>query len=182
MSDTLKKRGMPTICSKLVCQILSKIGNTVWIVEHPPNFPKEIMVICALVSSCSLNGKQIISFCASMNTHNSQFYSEVLMEDTKTSSKVIQRISMLVHNALKAYRGANGYYPQSLIYFREGLDDQGIQEVLDGEIGSINSMVRDVCQIENKMTVITVMKSMSLRYFWKRDNNYSNPPSGTVVD
>ena len=55
---------------------------------------------------------------------------------------------------------------------------------MDEEIIKINKIYKSVTNSDQnaKMTLISISKTMRLRYFYKKDNNYTNPPFGTIID
>lgn len=79
LQGTLERKGFPAICSKLLQQIASKVGNVLWVAEPPHDLPPKMMLIGVDVShDKSDKAKSVVAFCASIDQTFTRYYSRVI--------------------------------------------------------------------------------------------------------
>nr|XP_041631297.1 protein argonaute-3 isoform X3 [Drosophila kikkawai] len=111
-----------------------------------------------------------------MNSTYSQWYSRAIVQTR--GEEIVNGLSASFEDALKLYEKRNGYLPESVVIYRDGIGDGQLNICSKYEIPQFESVCRD----RIKISFIVVQKRINTRLFSKNDNNFDNPLPGTIVD
>jgi len=124
-------KGMSAV-SGVLLQMNVKIGLPLWQAPKPESLQKNVMIIGADVHHKS--GKlSTIGFVASMNDKCTAYLSLVEVASGE-KMEIMEKIGSLVEKALLNYFKINKAYPETIIFYRDGVSDGQFQVVLDYEI------------------------------------------------
>jgi len=169
--------------SGVILQMNVKVGLPLWFAPKPPALEKNVMIIGADVHHKT--GKpSTIGFVASMNDECSAYLS--LVEQAQGEKvEIMDKIGSLVQEALKNYLKINKVYPQTIVFYRDGVSDGQFQTVLEHEtrkiLDSFITLSTDKASYRPNFIQIVVQKRISERFFAKNKQGLLNPLQGTVV-
>ncbi|KAJ6224924.1 hypothetical protein RDWZM_003469 [Blomia tropicalis] len=128
------------------------------------------------------------SIAAVVGTYDSSFYkyTSSVRVQAKDKEEIVRDLEEMMYDILKEYKSKNGYYPQNVIVFRDGVSDGQFKSVEQYEIPMIVNSFKKV-DTQCKLTVIIIQKRHHTRFaLAKQDTNGRKPtynvPMGTVVD
>ena len=85
--------------------------------------------------------------------------------------------------ALKHYREYNGFMPESILLFRDGVSDGGIQDFKDKEVESFKKAFKTFGENFNpNFGVVIVSKRINTRMYAIKGKSLDNPMPGTIMD
>ena len=190
--DTLWKKGIMSICSKILLQINAKLGGATYTIKkYKPIEGKKIMII-GVDSSVHRDKNNFgtgVAMVASINDSFTNFYNKVSIikkeeEEEKTYKERFHFcISEFINEAVEVYKKNNGnQQPDWIIIYRQGVSLQQ-KEFLKGEIREIHN----TCTTKNILYYYILVNTKSAFKFFEpgEDNNgndtYFNPYSGLLV-
>jgi len=179
VSRTLSKQQMlMSVCTKIAIQLNCKLGGEVWATEIPV---KKLMVIGFDVYHDSLNkGQSIGGFIASTNDSLTRYYSRITKQ--RSHNEICDQLKICMTGALKKYREVNGYDPDRILVYRDGVGDGQIFDVKDHEVPQLKRAIEEFNPAITKFAMIIVKKRISTRLFAQSQSGFSNPMPGTIVD
>lgn len=178
MVNTLRK-GMMSVCSKLMQQICVKLGGALWKVP----IPCKKTMICGFDTyhDSSARGKSVGGFVATINPDFTKFYSRSFQHDVR--GELSNYLKNCMAEAIKEFHGVNGGLPDIILFYRDGVADNQLKAVHDHEVQQIRDVSKSFGSDYNpKMSVIVVQKRIRPRFFAVQGNNIENPRPGTIVD
>ncbi|KAH8261810.1 hypothetical protein KR038_009042, partial [Drosophila bunnanda] len=175
-----KSAGLMSIATKVVIQMNAKLMGAPWMVELP------------------LRGLMTVGFdvCHSAKNKNKSFGALVATMDMKTSCRYFSSVSEHLKGqelsdqmsinmtcALKAYREHHGTLPERILFFRDGVGDGQLHQVVNTEVKFLKEKMDEIYKSAGmqdgcRMAFLVVAKRINTRYF----TNKRNPVPGTVVD
>lgn len=179
VSRTLSKPQMlKSVCTKIAIQLNCKLGGEVWATDIPV---KKLMVIGFDVYHDSLNkGQSIGGFVASTNATLTRYYSKITKQRSHT--EICDQLKVCMTGALKKFKEINGFDPERIIVYRDGVGDGQLYDVKDHEVAQLKSAINSYNPEIKKFAMIIVKKRVSTRLFAQSRGGFSNPLPGTVVD
>ncbi|XP_032595501.1 protein argonaute-3 isoform X1 [Drosophila grimshawi] len=160
-----------SIVQKIILQMNCKMGGSLWTVK----IPFKNVMICGIDSYHDPSQKSH-SVAASLNSTYTHWFSKAVIQTKK--EELVNGLTSSFESALECYKRRNGYFPDSVIIYRDGVGDGQLNLCAHYEIPQFES----VSQKSVKITFIVVQKRINTRYFLEKNNNYENPLPGTVVD
>lgn len=180
--NTIKKKGLMSICTKVAIQVNTKLGGIPWMIKTNM---RQLMVIGFDVCHDILDREKKRSYGAMVATMYMQNGAE---QSTKYFSAVSPHVSgnelsnNLEINIIKAIREF-GIKPNNILMYRDGVGEGQITYVKKIEIDNILKRLREVYENERvRMTFIVVTKKSNTRFFLKNRGQTINPLPGTIVD
>ncbi|KAH8377177.1 hypothetical protein KR093_003884 [Drosophila rubida] len=163
-----------SIVQKILLQMNCKLGGSLWSVKIP--FQK--VMICGIDSYHDPGQKSnsVAAFIASLNESYTHWYSKAVVQTKR--EELVNGLTSAFECALQSYKRRNGFLPDSVIIYRDGVGDGQLNLCSLYEIPQFETISgKDV-----KITFIVVQKRINTRLFTGSGNNYANPMPGTVVD
>lgn len=177
-------RRVRSICQKIVIQILCKVGGQPWGMSFPM---KSFMVVGIDVYHDTLDRKKsCVAVVASMNGSTSAWWSQTFFQHSLEEVSV--KLSQVIVSALRKYHALNGFVPQKVIVYRDGVGDGQLETVLQLEVtqavNAIRYYMRDSHQIETEAQVsyVIVQKRINAKLSLRQGGSVLNPPPGTFLD
>ncbi|XP_037929058.1 protein aubergine-like [Teleopsis dalmanni] len=176
-----KSAGLMSIATKVVIQMNAKLRGIPWMIDLP------------------LKGLMTIGFdvCHSSKDKNTSYSALVATMDVRSSSRYFSAVSkhqkfqelsndIILHFAfaLRAYRNEHGSLPERILFYRDGVGDGQLHQVVNTELNHLRIKAQEIYEAAGKheigprLAFIVVSKRLNTRYFFSNNN----PPPGTVVD
>lgn len=182
LTSTLEKKGYKSICSKLVQQIIVKVGSKLWVPELSKKLPQNMMLVGADICLDRMNkNKSVVAFCASLDSTFTKYYNRVVFQ--KRGKEIIENVRVLFKDSIREYFKENKKVPECIIYFRDGVSDLQEKALRTQEIDEVLLAFQDFAsEYKPKLSVIRIEKRIAQKFFYFDENLYRNPPSGTLID
>lgn len=185
LTNTLEKKGFYQICSKLLQQIVSKVGAKLWVAQPPKGLFDNTVLLGVDSSTDKLDkSKNVVAFCASMDSTFSRYYNRVVYQ--KKNEEAIICMKQLIKDSIAAYHSLNKAFPKHLVYFRDGVLENTEKEIQTHEVKEImDGFAEQMREAEYvpKLTIIVIDKRITQKFFAiEGSRQLQNPPPGTLVD
>ncbi|XP_030079059.1 protein argonaute-3 isoform X2 [Drosophila hydei] len=171
LSNETKNR---SIVQKIILQMNCKMGGSLWTVK----IPFKNVMICGIDSYHDPYQKcnSVAAFVASLNSSYTQWFSKAAIQSEK--EEIVNGLTSSFEAALECYKIRNGYLPDNVIIYRDGVGDGQLNLCAMYEIPQFER----VCGKNMKITYLVIQKRNNTKFFLNNDNIYENPLPGTVVD
>ncbi|XP_043640894.1 protein aubergine [Drosophila teissieri] len=175
-----KKAGLMSIATKVVIQMNAKLMGAPWMIDLPL---RGLMTVGFDVCHSSKDkNKSYGALVATMDQRESTRYFSSVTEHMK-GQELSEQMSLNMTCALKTYRAQHGSLPERILFFRDGVGDGQLYQVVNTEVkflkGKLDEIYKSAGKTEGcRMAFIVVSKRINTRYF----ANGRNPVPGTVVD
>ncbi|XP_012234676.1 piwi-like protein Ago3 [Linepithema humile] len=180
ISKTIAKAPkLKSVTEKIALQINCKLGGALWTV----NIPLKNCMVCGIdVYHAGFgSGKSVAGFVSSLDAQLTKWHSKICMQSSK--QELVDMLQVCFISAIEAFQRHNGYYPERVIIFRDGVGDGDISYVQNYEIKQFMATFNRIAQnYKPQLSVIVVQKRINTRIFIKDRNGLGNPAPGTVVD
>ena len=198
--SSLQKKGILSVCSKILLQINAKLGGYSYQLkkdnEDKKNnkmTEKNLMVVGIDSSYIKKKGRGI-AMVATVNDNYTNFYNreEIIEEsDEKNIKKIEFKISAFIEDAIEVYNEKNSVYPQGIIIYRQGVSLQQ-KEYLEIEINQIDEFLnpKDIDYYYILVNTKTTFKFFEIKqnYFYNKKKKkeeyfeeYYNPEPGLLI-
>ncbi|KAH8414715.1 hypothetical protein KR215_000969 [Drosophila sulfurigaster] len=174
---------LPVASQIINARTLLNDGKNRWIVQKiitlwSVKIPFKKVMICGIDSyhDPSQKSSSVAAFVASLNATYTQWYSKAVVQTNQ--EEFVNGLTSAFECALKSYKRRNGYLPDSVIIYRDGVGDGRVNLCSMYEIPQFKA----ISGKNIKITFIVVQKRINTRYLTGSNNNYTNPSPGTVVD
>lgn len=172
------------ICQKIVIQILCKVGGQPWAMKFPM---KSFMIIGVDVYHDTIDRKKsCVGFVASMNEFTSHWWSQTFFQNSL--EEINQKLSQTVMNALRRYHAINGFTPQKIIIYRDGVGDGQMETVIRFEVAQVVSGIKFYMRDshpdvpEPHISYVLVQKRINAKLALRQGSSIVNPPPGSYID
>lgn len=177
VKKNLNSKGSMSIATKVAVQLLCKIGGAPWTVEVPM---KGMMVLGFDVThDTDLKGSSYGALVASMDPSLSSWFSVV--SPHRTGNELSDDIASNITQALQAYKERNQAYPKALVFYRDGVGEGQINQLVEHELNHIQNAIAEAKIYEAgkiPLSFVIVTKRIHSRIM----TDAGNPPPGSVVD
>lgn len=177
-------RKIRSICQKIVIQVLCKVGGQPWGMKFPL---KSFMVIGIDVYHDTVDRKKsCVGVVASMNETTSSWWSQTFFQHSLEEISV--KLGQVVAQAMRKYHMLNGFVPQKVIIYRDGVGDGQLETVLELEVtqvvNAIKYYMRDCHSNEPQANVsyVIVQKRINTKMSLRQGSSVLNPLPGTFLD
>jgi len=175
---SIQKRGIMSVCSKILLQINAKLGGISYktLQEKQVN-DRKLMIIG--VDSSHIKGKGTgVAMVATINDSFTNFFNkEIIIKEDNNKEQLHYCISNFIEYAIEVYKKENKEYPKVIIIYRQGVSLQQ-KQYLKTEIAQIDYS----CEKKNILYYyILVNTKTNFKFFETTENNYSNPGPGLLV-
>lgn len=172
------------VCQKVVIQMLSKVGGQPWAIRLPM---KSFMIIGIDTYHDTIDRKKsCVGFVASMNEFTTSWWSHIFYQDSL--EEIGQKVAVCLTTALKRFHRINGFLPQKIIVYRDGVGDGQFAAVIKLEISQmINSLEFYMrsdhpADLSPKLSYIIVQKRINTKLSLRQGNRIVNPLPGSYLD
>ncbi|XP_078512091.1 piwi-like protein 4 [Lissotriton helveticus] len=174
-----KQQMMMSVATKVVMQMMVKIGGELWAVEIPL---KSLMVVGIDVNKDALNkGNSVVGFVSSTNPKLTRWFSRCIIQSSNTD--IADCLKVCMKGAIQRWQKCNNDLPARIVVYRDGVGDGQLRMVVDYEVPQLlNSFKETSIEYSPKLSVIVVRKRCIPRFFAESNRELQNPPLGTIVD
>jgi len=163
-----------SVATKVAIQMSCKLGGAPWAVKIPL---KKTMVIGYDTYHDTVNrAKSVGALVASLDDNFTRFTSSCDFHEP--NMEISCTIAPSIAKALKKYQEHNGFLPERVIMYRDGVGEGQIPVVRDQELAAIEKVFETFGMKEVKFAFIIVSKRIKTKFFRDKEN----PHSGTIVD
>jgi aubergine-like protein len=150
-------QALRSIAQKIVLQMNCKLGGELWRLSIPI---KKIMIVGIDVYHKIEKGfKSIAGFVSSLNNDQTRWYSRVCAQ--MVGQELGNSLKPTFSNALKKYQEVNGYLPEKIFIFRDGVSEGQLNTVAEHEVTQRRSCFTN--DYSPQMCVIVVQKRINTR-------------------
>ena len=175
---SIQKRGVMSVCSKILLQINAKLGGISYkTIQDKQVADRKLMIIG--VDSSYIKGKGTgVAMVATINDSFTNFFNkETIIKEDSNKKQLQYCISNFIELAIEEYRKENGEYPKGIIIYRQGVSLQQ-KEYLKTEIAQIDFS----CETKSILYYyILVNTKTNFKFFETTDDEYTNPGPGLLV-
>ena len=176
-SSTIGKKGLMSICSKILLQMNSKLGGIPYIIKFDKTINERKLIVVG-VDSSHIQGKRTgVGMVSTIDKDFSSFYNKEQIIKEENKKELTFCVSSFLEEAIQEYKKQNKDDPKGIIIYRQGVSLQQ-KEKLKEEIKQIDS----VCKTKNVLYYyILVNTKTNYKIFHIEDGEYYNPYSGLLV-
>jgi eukaryotic translation initiation factor 2C len=111
------------------------------------------------------HSNNIPSIASVVSTTNDNFFNHAgLFRYQNPRQEIIEKIDEMVYKLICNYKKINKYYPENIIFYRDGVPKNRFNHVIDDEINKIKKKLKQL-NIDIKITFIIVQKRHNTRFF-----------------
>lgn len=177
-------RKLRSVVQKVVIQMLAKVGGQPWAISLPM---KSFMIVGVDVYHDTIDRKKsCVGFVASMNSTTSSWWSQTFFQSSL--EEIGQKMSVSTVSALRKYHETNGFVPQRIIVYRDGVGDGQLDTVLQVEIPQIINAVKFYMRDNHssepvpQLSYVVVQKRINAKMSLRQGDRKVNPLPGTFLD
>ena len=177
-AKSLQKKGIMSICSKILLQINAKLGGISYkTIQDKSINDRKIMVVG--VDSSHVKGKGTgVAMVATINDSFTNFYNkEEIIKEKNNKEQLQYCVRSFIDEAINVYKKENNEAPSNIIIYRQGVSLQQ-KEFLKTEIAEIDFSLKTKNILYYYILVNT---KTTFKFFEKAGNRFSNPGSGLLV-
>ena len=175
---TIQKKGIMSVCSKILLQINAKLGGISYkTIQDKQVNDRKLMIIG--VDSSHIKGKGTgVALVATINDSFTNFFNKEIIIKKDNNKKQLQIcISNFIELAIEEYKKENKEIPKGIIIYRQGVSLQQ-KEYLKTEIAQIDFS----CETKSILYYyILVNTKTNFKFFETTGYEYSNPGPGLLV-
>lgn len=184
-SKTLKNEAKNrSIVLKILLQMNCKLGGTLWAIKIP--LPKTMICGIDTYHEAGHKGITVGGFVASLNPEFTRWYSRPTIQEKR--EELVNGLIASMESSLTAFKAFNGYYPDRIIIYRDGVGDGQLPLVQNYEVPQFKIAIKRVDpDYKPLLTFIVVQKRINSKFFRVVPNKQGaeslvNPPPGSVLD
>jgi len=127
------------------------------------------------------------ALCASLDREVATYHTQVWAQKARreiVTDAAEQPLGEKIRISLRKYKEANSVPPKSIIFFRDGVAHNQLDDVETHEL----SVIKQACALEGGeaynpfITLVVVQQRTRARFAVERNHSFENVPSGTVID
>lgn len=152
-------KNLRSVAQKIVLQMNCKLGGELWCLKIP--IQKMMVIGIDVYHQTEKKYKSLAGFVSSLNHDQTRWYSKVCFQ--MTGQELVDALKIAFANAIKKYQEVNGFLPDRIIIFRDGVSDGQLTYVSEHEVEQLRT-----CFGENyspRLAVVIVQKRISARIF-----------------
>jgi len=179
----LKNIDNMSVTSKLVMQMVCKLGVPLWKVEKPYKLNTnglQTMIIGADLFHQGVH-ETVVSVCSTMDKDFTEYYCVNDVQKRK-SDYVMNTVSKLVIDCVEQYSIVNNVSPDMIMFYRDGIGMGQYNEVREIEIKAIlQGLQESFGDKAPKLAYIVLTKRINDRFFEQGNRGLSNPSGGLII-
>ena len=186
-----RKRNDGSTISNILLKVNAKMNGTNHKLQQTPVLNGKCMVIGADVTHPSPDQSRIPSVVGVAASHDIYaFQYNICWRLQGPRQEMIEDFEEIICSQLNFYKEKNKVFPESILYFRDGVSEGQFQEVMNRELTAMYRAIQKCCGNPKaiKVAFVVVQKRHHTRFFpgrsgvGKDDRRNNNVPAGTIVD
>ena len=175
-----KKKGVLSVCSKILLQLNAKLRGVSYEVNFD-NSVKDRKLMVVGVDSSRIKGKKTgVAMVATINDTFTDFYNkEDIIKEENYKEQLQYCVSSFIEEAVEVYKKQNkNEKPKGIIIYRQGVSLQQ-KDYLKDEIREIDNL----CENKNILYYYILVNTKTTFKFFEKNaqNKYSNPGPGLLI-
>ena len=178
----LKGNKNRSVATKLLIQMISKVGQVPWQVKLPASMPaKSVMIVGADVFHMNMHSS-VASVVSTLDKGLSSFFSQTSIQPRK-GDDILADIADKVRAASRKFRDRNATRPDIIVVYRDGVSEGMIDSVRHNEVRPLLKGLQEEFSTENiEVIYMIVNKRIGDRFSIESSDGYcSNPGGGLIV-
>ena len=177
-AKSIQKKGIMSICSKILLQINAKLGGISYkTLQDQKVNDRKIMVVGVDSSHIKGQGTGVAMVATINDTFTNFFNKEEIIKEENNKEQLQYCVSSFIEKAIEVYKKENKEAPKNIIIYRQGVSLQQ-KEFLKTEIAEIDFSLKTKNILYYYILVNT---KTTFKFFEKAGNRFSNPGSGLLV-
>ena len=175
---TLRKKGLQSIATKILLQIIAKRGNILWVPQMSNELEMSVMLVG--FEQAKVKNKTLMACCATINsTFTLVHTSTKIYEGNENKYKTM---SDLLIAAVAAYAERNKATPDEIICFNSSCTGDQISLYQDLFVKqSLDHLKGVYTDATISFSLVMINVKTNERFFGEKDGRPSNPPAGTLI-
>jgi aubergine-like protein len=157
--------------------MINKLGCNLWYVDRTL---KDSMILGADVYHAKGN-KSVASVVSQYDDYFKRSYSLATIQ-AKEYQEIMKQMATMVLENVKNYVDVNKKPPKNLVFFRDGVGEGQIEEVLAVEVKAIENKLQEVYKNQKPGLIFIVVTKRVDDRFSVMSNGLRNPEAGLIVD
>ena len=179
----INERRYDEIVMKVALQIQAKVGAQLWVARRTSVFPKYLMVVGLDVFHDTVEKKKsVLGFCATVHPNLSKYYSTTAMHET--GQEIATAVGSLFLEAITAFKVTAKRFPETVIFFRDGVSESQVEAVRQFEVQSVLQACQQTMDGAGPYTpnlIYTVVIKKTAAKFYTTTPRATNPAPGTLI-
>ena len=178
-ASSIKKKGVMSVCSKILLQINAKLGGISYKASIDKIVNERKLMIVGVDSSHVKKKGTGVAMVATINDTFTDFYNkEDIINEENNKEQLQYCVSSFIEEAVEVYKkNNNNKMPKGIIIYRQGVSLEQ-KEYLKTEIQQIDM----TCETKGILYYyILVNTKTTFKFFEKSNKGFSNPGSGLLV-
>ncbi|KAL1122035.1 hypothetical protein AAG570_003441 [Ranatra chinensis] len=169
-----------SIAQKIALQINCKLGGTLWTVK----IPMKNTMVCGIDTYHDPTGRgsSIAALVASLNQPLTRWFSQICKQ--VSGRELMEGLTTALLSCLTKYHKVNGYFPEQILMFRDGVGDGQLSVCQEYECPQFLSCCNLITQnYKPNFLMVVVQKRIKTRIFMQKGSEgEGNPMPGSIVD
>ena len=177
-AKSIQKKGVMSVCSKILLQINAKLGGISYKTIQDKSIKDRKLMVVGVDSSHIKGMGTGVAMVATINDSFTNFFNkETIIKEENNKEQLRYCVSSFIEKAIEVYEKENNEIPKGIIIYRQGVSLQQ-KEFLKNEISRIDFS----CKNKNILYYyVLVNTKTTFKFFEKNHNEFSNPESGLLV-
>ena len=171
----IQGKGVTSVFTKVLLQMLAKRGNTLWV----PESPKEILNIMLIgFDTAKFKNSTIITMCSTLNSTYTSIFTQYAVAEQNDKFKQMVNLTM---KSINEYMARNEKNPKEIILLSHAVGKPQVAIYHEHFITPLEENIKKTLQADIKLTVVLVNVKTVTRLFSNNGNRASNAPIGTLI-
>ncbi len=153
------EKNLRSVAQKIILQMNCKLGGELWFLKIP--IQKLMVIGIDVYHQIEKKYKSIAGFVSSLNNEQTRWYSKVCFQ--MVGQELVDAMKIAFQNSIKKYQEVNGFLPDKIVIFRDGVSDGQLNHVSEHEVEQLRSVFTE--KYSPKLAVVIVQKRISARIF-----------------
>ena len=176
-AKSIQKKGVMSVCSKILLQINAKLGGISYKASIDQAIKDSKLMVVGVDSSHIKGEGTGVAMVATINDSFTNFYNQEKIIEEENKEQLEFCVSSFIKEAIAVYKKENkNQIPKGIIIYRQGVSLQQ-KEYLKKEIRQID----DFCGDKILYYYILVNTKTTFKFFETSEDDYFNPGSGLLV-
>ena len=176
-AKSIQKKGVMSVCSKILLQINAKLGGISYKASIDQAIKDSKLMVVGVDSSHIKGEGTGVAMVATINDSFTNFYNQEKIIEEENKEQLEYCVSSFIKEAIAVYKKENkNQIPKGIIIYRQGVSLQQ-KEYLKKEIRQID----DFCGDKILYYYILVNTKTTFKFFETSEDDYFNPGSGLLV-
>lgn len=184
VTNTLQKKGVASILTKILLQMAAKVGNKLWVPKIPSRVASSGLMVVGIENYSDKSNKtlNVMSFCSNTNSEFSSFYSNYVYTAKQDGSST--HMKQILFDCLNEYISKSQHPPTDVLILKNGSAKYDLAFILQTEITEMKEILKAASKNYSPIRLIYTLvdTNSSQKFFSERGGNTVNPSSGVLIN